>query len=75
MSNIILPNEENGNKIIKPGDLLFPTIDINQIQQEPDITEKDMGNAGFKDPKAVNDLKYIIKDILSGDPKAAKRPE
>ena len=75
MSNIILPNEENGNKIIKPGELLFPTIDINQIQQEPDITEKDMGNAGFKDPRAVNDLKYIIKDILSGDPKAAKRPE
>lgn len=75
MSNIILPNEDNGNKIIKPGDLLFPTIDINQIQQEPNITEKDMGNAGFKDPRAVNDLKYIIKDILSGDPKAAKRPE
>lgn len=75
-SNIILPNEENnGNKIIKPGDLLFPTIDMNQIQQEPNITEKDMGNAGFKDPRAVNDLKYIIKDILSGDPKAAKRPE
>lgn len=75
-SNIILPNEENnGNKIIKPGDLLFPTIDINQIQQEPNITENDMGNAGFKDPRAVNDLKYIIKDILSGDPKAAKRPE
>lgn len=75
-SNIILPNEENnGNKIIKPGDLLFPTIDINQIQQEPNINENDMGNAGFKDPRAVNDLKYIIKDILSGDPKAAKRPE
>lgn len=75
-SNIILPNEENnGNKIIKPGDLLFPTIDMNQIQQEPNITENDMGNAGFKDPRAVNDLKYIIKDILSGDPKAAKRPE
>ena len=75
-SNIILPNEENnGNKIIKPGDLLFPTIDMNQIQQEPSITENDMGNAGFKDPRAVNDLKYIIKDILSGDPKAAKRPE
>ena len=75
-SNIILPNEENnGNKIIKPGDLLFPTIDINQIQQDPNITENDMGNAGFKDPRAVNDLKYIIKDILSGDPKAAKRPE
>ena len=65
-SNIILPNEENnGNKIIKPGDLLFPTIDMNQIQQEPNITENDMGNAGFKDPRAVNDLKYIIKDILS----------
>lgn len=75
-SNIILPNEENnGNKIIKPGDLLFPTIDMNQIQQESSITENDMGNAGFKDPRAVNDLKYIIKDILSGDPKAAKRPE
>ena len=75
-SNIILPNEENnGNKIIKSGDLLFPTIDINQIQQDPNITENDMGNAGFKDPRAVNDLKYIIKDILSGDPKAAKRPE
>lgn len=75
-SNIILPNEENnGNKIIKPGDLLFPTIDMNQIRQGPNITENDMGNAGFKDPKAVNDLKYIIKDILSGDPKAAKRPE
>ena len=74
-SNIILPNDNNGNKIIKPGDLLFPTIDMNQIQQGPDITEKDMGNAGFKDPRAVNDLKYIIKDILSGDPKAAKRPE
>lgn len=75
-NNIILPNEENnGNKIIKPGDLLFPTIDINQIQQDPNITENDMGNAGFKDPRAVNDLKYIIKDILSGDPKAAKRPE
>lgn len=75
-SNIILPNEENnGNKIIKPGDLLFPTIDMNQIQQGPNITENDMGNAGFKDPRAVNDLKYIIKDILSGDPKAAKRPE
>lgn len=75
MSDIILPNGNDENKIIKPGDLLFPTIDINQIQQEPNITEKDMGNAGFKDPKAVNDLKYIIKDILSGDPKAAKRPE
>ena len=74
-SNIILPNDNNRNKIIKPGDLLFPTIDMNQIQQGPDITEKDMGNAGFKDPRAVNDLKYIIKDILSGDPKAAKRPE
>lgn len=75
-SNIILPNDENnGNKIIKPGSLLFPTIDINQIQQNPNITENDMGNAGFKDPRAVNDLKYIIKDILSGDPKAAKRPE
>jgi len=74
-SNIILPNDNNGNKIIKPGDLLFPTIDMNQIQQGPNITEKDMGNAGFKDPRAVNDLKYIIKDILSGDPKAAKRPE
>lgn len=74
-SNIILPNDNNGNKIIKPGDLLFPSIDINQIQQEPSITENDMGNAGFKDPRAVNDLKYIIKDILSGDPKAAKRPE
>lgn len=75
MSNIILPNENNGNKIIKPGDLLFPTIDIEQIQQAPNISENDMGNAGFKDPRAVNDLKYIIKDILSGDPKAAKRPE
>lgn len=74
-SNIILPNENNGNKIIKPGDLLFPTIDIEQIQQAPNISENDMGNAGFKDPRAVNDLKYIIKDILSGDPKAAKRPE
>ena len=75
-SNTILPNDENnGNKIIKSGDLLFPTIDINQIQQDPNITENDMGNAGFKDPRAVNDLKYIIKDILSGDPKAAKRPE
>jgi len=74
-SNIILPNENNGNKIIKPGDLLFPTIDINEIQQAPTISENDMGNAGFKDPRAVNDLKYIIKDILSGDPKAAKRPE
>lgn len=74
-SNIILPNDNNGNKIIKPGDLLFPTIDIEQIQQAPNISENDMGNAGFKDPRAVNDLKYIIKDILSGDPKAAKRPE
>lgn len=74
-SNIILPNENNGNKIIKPGDLLFPTIDIEQIQQAPNISENDMGNAGFKDPRAVNDLKYIIKDILSGDPNAAKRPE
>lgn len=74
-NNIILPNEDNGNKIIKPGDLLFPTIDIEQIQQAPNISENDMGNAGFKDPRAVNDLKYIIKDILSGDPKAAKRPE
>ncbi len=74
-SNIILPNENNGNKIIKPDDLLFPTIDIEQIQQAPNISENDMGNAGFKDPRAVNDLKYIIKDILSGDPKAAKRPE
>ena len=74
-NNIILPNENNGNKIIKPGDLLFPTIDIEQIQQAPNISENDMGNAGFKDPRAVNDLKYIIKDILSGDPNAAKRPE
>ncbi len=72
MSDIILPNE---NKIISPTDILFPTVDINQVKQSPDITEKDMGLAGFKDPRAVNDLKYIIKDILSGDPAAAKRPE
>ena len=50
-------------------------IDINEIRQSPIITEKDMGNAGFKDPRAVENLKYIIKDIMSGDPKAAKREE
>lgn len=75
MSNIILPNENTGNKIITPTDVLFPNIDINQIQQSSEITENDMGLAGFKDPRAVNDLKYIIKDILSGDPAASKRPE
>ncbi|MBR6612044.1 MAG: hypothetical protein IKK93_07390 [Campylobacter sp.] len=75
MSNIILPNENTENKIITPTDILFPNIDINQIQQSSEITENDMGLAGFKDPRAVNDLKYIIKDILSGDPAASKRPE
>lgn len=76
MSNIILPD----NNIILPEkqELILPTdtiIDINQIAQSKEITENDMGNAGFKNPKAVEDLKYIIKDIMSGDPEAAKKEE
>ena len=68
MSNIILPNGEPGKVITSLDNVLPEPI----IRSENGPSNAEMASMGFKNPKQVNELKYIIKDILSGDPAAAK---
>lgn len=68
MSNIILPNGEPGKIITSLDNALPEPI----ICSENGPSNAEMASMGFKNPKQVNELKYIIKDILSGDPAAAK---
>lgn len=42
---------------------------------DPFFTDKNMEPDFSIDPKLLNDLQFIFKDILSGDPNALKRPE
>jgi hypothetical protein len=48
-------------------------MDINRLQSVP--IDEGLLKYTFQDEKAINNLKFIIKDILSGDSKAAKREE
>ena len=64
MSDIILPQ-----KIISPSDEVFLP---DQIDYTHSPTDDEMAKMEFKNPRQVNELKYIIKDILAGDPQAAK---
>lgn len=68
MSNIIFPNGEPGKIITSLDNALPEPI----ICSENGPSNAEMASMGFKNPKQVNELKYIIKDILSGDPAAAK---
>lgn len=68
MGNIILPNGEPGKVITSLDNVLPEPI----IRSENGPSNAEMASMGFKNPKQVNELKYIIKDILSGDPAAAK---
>lgn len=60
-------NEPQGAIISNPFNL-----DLNDIDKKPD---EDLLKYTFKNPKAIKNLEFIIKDILSGDNSAAKREE
>jgi len=49
------------------------TLDIDKLN--PNSINEDFLKLSFKDPKAINNLMYIIKDILQGDSAAARREE
>lgn len=82
MEKIILPNGTPG-RILTPDDLVVEqaAMTANAINSAlmPDNfdythspSDNEMAAMEFKNPRQVNELKYIIKDILSGDPAAAK---
>lgn len=82
MEKIILPNGTPG-RILTPDDLVVEqaAMTANAINSAlmPDNfdythspSDNEMAAMEFKNPRQVNELKYIIKDILSGDQAAAK---
>jgi hypothetical protein len=82
MEKIILPNGTPG-RILTPDDSVVEqaAMTANAINSAlmPDNfdythspSDNEMAAMEFKNPRQVNELKYIIKDILSGDQAAAK---
>lgn len=73
-------------KIITPEQAVLPTpagsvvtdpftLGLKNLNTTQSPSGLQMYAEGFKDPKAVENLGYIIKDVLSGDPSAARREE
>ena len=77
-NKIILPNGTPGHvltqddlvleQVGKAYDALMPA----DFDYSHNPSNYEMDAMKFKNPKQVNELKYIIKDILSGDQKAAR---
>ena len=71
MGQIITPSDIPAESIITNP----YSLGLNNLNLKQSPSDEKMASFNFKDPKAVNNLKYIIKDILSGDSQAAKREE
>lgn len=81
-SNLVLPNGKPGhiltqddivNEAIKDAiDVMNPENIPKQFNYSEKPSDDLMAAMDFKNPKQVNELKYIIKDILSGDNAAAR---
>ena len=66
---LIMSDKEN-----KSGIIITDPLQLKTVEQSLTIDEQLLANT-FKNENEVKNLKYIIKDILSGDPEAAKRDE
>jgi hypothetical protein len=65
-------------KIVEPGSVLPAVVNPWTFDLRKDLIsnpDPQVLRANFQDPKTIKNLEYIIKDVLSGDPSAAKREE
>lgn len=75
-NHIILPNGsytgDNGERLAQIDLVSGGALGTSKLNLIESPTDRMMAEADFKNPRQLEELRYIIKDVLAGDPSAAR---